>query len=101
MQQKRESLANAHSNALALQQWSLKQPFSFSVCPSRLHICKDTLMPKKCTVHFTGLFSKAALGWYPVMLASATPLRFTHLCYLFSVKFCKNSQVDPNVMGQE
>lgn len=42
MQQKRDSLASAHSNALVLQQWTLKQTLSFSVCPSRLHICKDT-----------------------------------------------------------
>lgn len=38
MQQKRESLANAHSNALALQQWSLKQPFSFCLSLKAAHL---------------------------------------------------------------
>lgn len=65
MQQKRESLANTHTNALVLQQWTLKQPSSLSVCPSRLHICKGTLMPNKCTVHSTGIFSSAALRRAP------------------------------------
>lgn len=77
MQQKRESLANTHTNVPVLQQWTLKQPFSLSVWPSRLHICKDTLMPNKCTLHhFTGIFSRAVLGRAPCELASQ---RFTHL----------------------
>lgn len=100
-QQKRESLANAHTNALVLQQWTLKQPFSFSVCPSRLHICKDTLMPNKCAVHFTGIFSRAALGQAPCDAGFCdTSEIHTSLLPLLLCQILLNSQVDPNFMGQ-
>lgn len=34
----------------------LKQPFSFYICPSRLHTCMDSLAPSKRTVHIVGFF---------------------------------------------